>query len=175
MTYYSEFESPIGTLFLCSNGTALTGLHFSRTPDTPAREGWIFKADLPLLCEAQSQLRAYFEGNLTRFDLPLLPEGTPFRLRVWEQLREIPYGQTISYRQLAESIGNPNASRAVGAANGSNPLAIVVPCHRVIGANGLLVGYGGGLPIKQRLLELEARVRFRLGPRLAPVAQIESA
>jgi methylated-DNA-[protein]-cysteine S-methyltransferase len=171
MTYYSEFESPIGKLFLCSNGDALTGLHFSKSPGAPAAAGWTFKADQPLLREAQTQLRAYFEGNLTRFDLPLLPEGTPFQLRVWKQLREIPYGQTISYRQLAGSVGNPNASRAVGAANGSNPLAIVVPCHRVIGANGLLVGYGGGLPIKRRLLELEARVQFRLEPR---IAQIES-
>jgi methylated-DNA-[protein]-cysteine S-methyltransferase len=163
MTYYSKVESPICKLLLCSNGDALTGLHFSKSPDTAASAGWIFRDDLPLLREAERQLRAYFEGNLTQFDLPLLPEGTPFQLRVWKQLQEIPYGRTISYRQLAASIGNPNASRAVGAANGSNPLAIVVPCHRVIGANGLLVGYGGGLPIKQRLLELESKSALLFG------------
>jgi methylated-DNA-[protein]-cysteine S-methyltransferase len=148
---------------LCSNGEALTGLHFSKSPDSAAPAGWTFKDDLPVLRETERQLRAYFEGNLTEFDLPLLPQGTPFQLRVWKQLQEIPYGHTISYRQLAQSIGNPKASRAVGAANGSNPLAIVVPCHRVIGANGLLVGYGGGLPIKQRLLELESRSALLFG------------
>jgi methylated-DNA-[protein]-cysteine S-methyltransferase len=172
--YYSEFDSPIGALFLYSNGDALTGLHFRRAPEsTPADSK--SNRDVPLLRRAHEQLRAYFEGDLTQFDLPLLPEGTPFQLRVWGKLEEIPYGETISYRQLAERIGNPSASRAVGAANGSNPLAIVVPCHRVIGANGLLVGYGGGLPIKQRLLELEARVSFRLKPPVSRTARIQSA
>ena len=97
------------------------------------------------LTRAMEQLRAYFAGELRMFDLPLAPEGTPFQLRVWRQLQEIPYGETISYGQLARMIGNPNASRAVGLANGRNPIPIVIPCHRVIGSSGKLVGYGGGL------------------------------
>ena len=103
----------------------------------------------------RTQLDEYFAGTRTRFDLPLRLHGTPFQVEVWEQLRRIPYGETISYGELARRVGNANASRAVGLANGQNPLPIVVPCHRVIGANGKLTGYGGGLPIKARLLELE--------------------
>ena len=103
------------------------------------------------------QLRAYFAGELETFDLPLAPQGTPFQLGVWRRLCEIPYGQTISYGELARRLGNPNASRAVGLANGSNPIPIVIPCHRVIGSNGKLTGYGGGLPIKEKLLALERR------------------
>jgi len=109
-----------------------------------------------VLLEAARQLKAYFERKLKEFDLPLDPQGTGFQLRVWRALGAIPYGQTRSYREVAQSIGSPNAVRAVGAANGSNPIPIVVPCHRVIGANGKLVGYGGGLPLKRRLLELES-------------------
>ncbi len=109
------------------------------------------------LREAVRQLRAYFAGELERFDLTLAPEGTPFQLSVWNRLYEIPYGDTISYGELARRVGNPNASRAVGLANGSNPISIVVPCHRVIGSNGKLTGYGGGLPIKEKLLALERR------------------
>ncbi|MFB3825612.1 MAG: methylated-DNA--[protein]-cysteine S-methyltransferase [Bryobacteraceae bacterium] len=112
----------------------------------------------PLLVEAASQLTAYFDGRLTRFNLPLQMEGTPFQVRVWRALESIPYGETRSYAQIAAQIGAPRAMRAVGAANGANPLPIVVPCHRVIGGGGKLVGYGGGLPLKKRLLELEARV-----------------
>ena len=110
-----------------------------------------------ILKETIRQLRAYFSGKLEQFDLPLAPEGTPFQLEVWRRLCEIPYGETISYGELARRIGNPNASRAVGLANGSNPIAIIIPCHRVIGSNGKLTGYGGGLPIKERLLALERR------------------
>jgi methylated-DNA-[protein]-cysteine S-methyltransferase len=109
------------------------------------------------LGEAVRQLRAYFAGELQAFDLPLAPQGTPFQLAVWKHLCEIPYGETISYGELARRIGNPNASRAVGLANGSNPIPIVIPCHRVIGSNGKLTGYGGGLPIKEKLLGLERR------------------
>src|SRR5664279_2896526 len=109
----------------------------------------------PIATEAVRQLRAYFAGQLRRFDLPLDMEGTPFQLRVWRELERIPYGETRSYRQIAAAIGAPRAVRAVGAANGANPIPIVVPCHRVIGASGKLVGYGGGLPLKKRLLELE--------------------
>jgi O-6-methylguanine DNA methyltransferase len=107
------------------------------------------------LAEASRQLRAYFARELRRFDLPLDLEGSPFQKRVWAELETIPYGQTRSYRQIAEAIGSPRAVRAVGAANGANPAPIVVPCHRVIGAGGSLVGYGGGLHLKEFLLQLE--------------------
>ena len=113
--------------------------------------------------EAVRQLRAYFGGQLRRFDLPLDMRGTPFQLRVWRELERIPYGETRSYRQIAAAIGAPRAVRAVGAANGANPIPIVVPCHRVIGASGKLVGYGGGLPLKKRLLELEGARALPLG------------
>jgi len=109
----------------------------------------------PLLTEVARQLHAYFEGQLRRFDLPLDLAGTEFQRRVWLELTRIPYGETRSYQQMACAIGSPKAVRAVGAANGANPAAIVVPCHRVIGASGKLVGYGGGLPLKRRLLALE--------------------
>ena len=109
----------------------------------------------PLLVEAERQLRAYFAGALRTFDLPLDLKGTPFQVRVWSELERIPFGETRSYSQLAQAVGSPRAVRAVGAANGANPAAIVVPCHRVIGSSGKLVGYGGGLPLKKRLLELE--------------------
>ena len=105
--------------------------------------------------DVTSQLTEYFAGTRTRFELPLAPEGTPFQQRVWKALLDIPYGETISYGELAARLGSRSASRAVGLANGSNPLPIVIPCHRVIGANGKLTGYGGGLPIKERLLALE--------------------
>jgi methylated-DNA-[protein]-cysteine S-methyltransferase len=112
----------------------------------------------PLLSEAARQLRAYFSGDLRAFDLPLDLQGTPFQLRVWRALLTIPYGATRSYSQIALAIGAPQAVRAVGAANGANPIAIVVPCHRVIGSGGSLTGYGGGLPLKRKLLELEGAV-----------------
>ncbi|MDX1983869.1 MAG: methylated-DNA--[protein]-cysteine S-methyltransferase, partial [Bryobacteraceae bacterium] len=105
--------------------------------------------------EVIRQLDAYFKGALHDFDVPLAPLGTPFQRNVWSALREIPYGRTISYGELARRIGNPSASRAVGLANGSNPIAIIVPCHRVIGANGKLTGFGGGLDVKRKLLDLE--------------------
>ncbi|HTS29011.1 MAG TPA: methylated-DNA--[protein]-cysteine S-methyltransferase [Bryobacteraceae bacterium] len=115
-----------------------------------------------VLEEALRQLEAYFRGELRDFDLPLDMQGTDFQKRVWRQLQAIPYGQTRSYSQIAQAIGSPHAVRAVGAANGANPIAIVVPCHRVIGASGKLVGYGGGLPLKKRLLELEGVVSASL-------------
>ena len=117
----------------------------------------------PIATEAVRQLRAYFAGQLRRFDLPLDMEGTDFQLRVWRELERIPYGETRSYLEIAEAIGAPRAVRAVGAANGANPIPIVVPCHRVVGASGKLVGYGGGLPLKKRLLELEGARALPLG------------
>jgi len=116
-----------------------------------------WQEDSPAFAEVLRQLRAYFAGELENFDLPLAPEGTAFQKKVWDELCQIPYGETISYGALAKRIGNPNASRAVGLANGSNPIPIVIPCHRVIGSNGKLTGYGGGLPIKEKLLALEKR------------------
>jgi methylated-DNA-[protein]-cysteine S-methyltransferase len=118
--------------------------------------------DNPLTAEAARQLRAYFAGQLRRFDLPLEMQGTGFQLRVWRELERIPYGETRSYSQIAVAIGAPQAVRAVGAANGANPIPIVVPCHRVIGASGKLVGYGGGLPLKKRLLVLEGALTLPL-------------
>jgi O-6-methylguanine DNA methyltransferase len=117
----------------------------------------------PIATEAVRQLRAYFAGQLRRFDLPLDMRGTDFQLRVWRELERIPFGETRSYLQIAEAIGAPRAVRAVGAANGANPIPIVVPCHRVIGASGKLVGYGGGLPLKKRLLQLEGALALPLG------------
>jgi methylated-DNA-[protein]-cysteine S-methyltransferase len=117
----------------------------------------------PIATEAVRQLRAYFAGQLRRFDLPLDMEGTDFQLRVWRELENIRYGETRSYLEIAEAIGAPRAVRAVGAANGANPIPIVVPCHRVIGASGKLVGYGGGLPLKKRLLQLEGALALPLG------------
>jgi methylated-DNA-[protein]-cysteine S-methyltransferase len=121
-------------------------------PAAPGRES----ASNPLLRQAVAQLRAYFAGELQHFDLPLDMQGTDFQKRVWRQLQSIPYGETRSYSFVANAIGAPKAVRAVGAANGRNPIPIVVPCHRVIGAGGSLVGYGGGLPLKKLLLDLEA-------------------
>ena len=114
-------------------------------------------SETPLLTEAAKQLLEYFSGNRTSFDLPLAPSGTEFQQKVWQALQTIPYGETWSYKKVAEAIGNPKASRAVGMANNKNPIAIMIPCHRVIGANGKLVGYAGGLDIKSTLLELETR------------------
>jgi methylated-DNA-[protein]-cysteine S-methyltransferase len=149
--------SPIGPLLLVGTGNALTavGLPSGRDRLEPG-PGWI-EAAAPF-AEAVRQLEAYFAGTLRQFDLPLAPEGTPFQQRVWRALLDIPYGETESYGALARRIGRPAAVRAVGAANGQNPLAIVIPCHRVIGSNGRLVGYGGGLAMKAALLDLERRV-----------------
>jgi methylated-DNA-[protein]-cysteine S-methyltransferase len=142
-------ESPVGRLLLAADETGLRKLLFGGKPES----GW--REDPAALAEPVRQLRAYFAGELRDFDLPLAPAGTPFQLRVWRELRNIPYGQTISYGELARRIGSPNGSRAVGLANGANPISIVVPCHRVIGSNGKLTGYGGGLENKERLLALE--------------------
>jgi methylated-DNA-[protein]-cysteine S-methyltransferase len=154
--YLTQIDSPVGPLTLVSDGRALTGLYMADQRHAPPEfEGAVRDDGAAPFAEARAQLAAYFEGRLWEFDLPLAPEGTPFRLRVWESLRAIPYGETISYGELARRVGNANASRAVGLANGRNPIGIVVPCHRVIGANGSLTGYGGGLERKAALLALE--------------------
>ncbi len=156
MTHMTEMDSPIGTILLTADGTALTGLFMNAPPkESSTDNGWQRTDDLPIFMEAKAQLAAYFQGDLRQFALPLAPEGTAFQQRVWTALQDIPYGTTISYGELARRIGDPNASRAVGLANGRNPISIIIPCHRVIGASGKLVGYGGGISRKQSLLALE--------------------
>ena len=155
-TFHTTFESPIGPLLLMSDGKSLTGLHTDSDKHRPAlRPDWIRDEAAAPFAAAKAQLRAYFEGRLTDFDLPLVPQGTEFQLRVWQELRGIPYGETISYAELARRIGRPQASRAVGHANARNPISIIVPCHRVIGADKSLTGYAGGLERKRMLLEME--------------------
>ena len=151
---FHTIDSPIGRLLLTADEQALTGLYMEPHPRLPASA----VHDPAAFAEVAAQLDAYFAGSLTDFDLPLAPSGTPFQLRVWEALRAIPYGETCSYRELAEAVGKPAAVRAVGAANGRNPISVIVPCHRVIGADGSLTGYGGGLDRKRILLELEAGI-----------------
>jgi len=154
--YYTTFESPVGPLLLAgeSNALRLVSFETSKHAALPRPE---LQQNAEAFAEVIRQLQAYFGGDLKEFDLPLALEGTEFQLRVWKALRKIPYGETISYAQLAERIGNPKAVRAVGLANGSNPIPIIVPCHRVIGSDGSLTGFGGGLSAKKRLLELENR------------------
>lgn len=151
-------ESPIGDLLLTGDGRALTGL--STAPASPPA-GAI--RDDRALAPAARQLAEYFAGERTAFDLPLAPSGTPFQLRVWDELTRIPYGETIGYGELAARIGRPGAARAVGGANARNPIAIVVPCHRVVGGDGSLTGYAGGLGRKRALLALERAPRLSRG------------
>jgi methylated-DNA-[protein]-cysteine S-methyltransferase len=153
---YTSMESPIGPLLLAGDDRGLHLVHFvnGRRPKSPS-PAWVENKN-PFK-EAIRQLRAYFAGKLTEFALPLVLEGTEFQLLVWRNLQKIPYGETLSYGQLAKRIGSPDAARAVGLANGSNPIPIIIPCHRVIGSNGDLTGFGGGLPIKKKLLALESR------------------
>ena len=154
-------DSPLGPLTLIASGGALTGLYMNgRTPASADAAGAAEDEDqdAAVLDEAVRQLSEYFGGQRQAFDLPLALEGTAFQRRVWDALLGIGYGQTVSYGELADEIGQPTAARAVGLANGRNPVSIIVPCHRVVGADGSLTGYGGGLDNKQRLLELERRV-----------------
>lgn len=152
-------DSPIGPITLIADGERLACLYMVDHRHAPDSDefGPAAPAD-GLLGEARRQLAEYFDGERTEFDLPLVDDvGTPFQRRVWAELREIPYGETISYAELARRIGQPTAFRAVGLANGRNPISIVVPCHRVVGASGSLIGYGGGLDRKQLLLNLERK------------------
>jgi methylated-DNA-[protein]-cysteine S-methyltransferase len=153
MTATLRIDSPIGELTLTASDAALTGVFFptSRHGKPPAPNG----ETSDVLAEARRQLEEYFSGTRQTFDLPLEPTGTPFQLQVWELLRRIPYGATTSYGALAKQLGDPTASRAVGAANGQNPIPIIVPCHRVIGSNGDLTGFGGGIERKRWLLKHE--------------------
>ena len=153
---YDYLDTPIGRLLLAADEHGLRCIEFPRA-DQGARIRSHWRRSRARLGDAVAQLEAWFAGDLLAFDLALAAEGTAFRKAVWNELVRIPYGETISYGELARRVGDPSASRAVGAANGANPLPIVVPCHRVIGANGKLTGFGGGLPTKQWLLEHERR------------------
>ncbi|HUH69996.1 MAG TPA: methylated-DNA--[protein]-cysteine S-methyltransferase [Mycobacterium sp.] len=155
MILYRTIDSPIGPLTLAGHGSVLTNLRMVDQTYEPSHAGW--SLDPGAFNDAVEQLDAYFAGKLTEFDIPFDLRGTEFQQRVWKALLTIPYGETGSYGEIAEQIGAPGSARAVGLANGHNPIAIVVPCHRVIGANGNLTGYGGGLDRKRTLLELEKR------------------
>jgi len=159
---YARHESPVGPLLLAGDGVALKVIGFSAGKGrVDADAAWQERRDA--FVEVMRQLDEYFAGTRRDFDLPLAPEGTPFQLRVWQALQTIPYGKTWSYRELAAAVGNVQAVRAVGLTNGRNPLPIVIPCHRVIGSDGSLTGYGGGLPTKRALLALERRVLANAG------------
>lgn len=153
--FYDYFESGlIGTLTLVGDEAGLRHIVFPKEKNRMIiLPGW--KKKPGFFVPVKDQLRAYFNGELKQFDLELAPVGTSFQLRVWHALRTIPYGQLVSYKTLAEAIGNPKAVRAVGGANGKNPLPIIVPCHRCIGSDGSLIGFGGGLDTKKRLIDLE--------------------
>jgi methylated-DNA-[protein]-cysteine S-methyltransferase len=160
MNIFCYVESPIGRLMLTSDGAALTGLYMNLYRNKPTKlpnlsDDWVQNATIGPLPAAMRQLKEYFAGTRSEFDLPLKMIGSEFQQQVWRELTKIPFGQTWSYGQLAKRIGNPNGSRAVGLANGRNPIAIIVPCHRVIGADGSLTGFGGGLERKEWLLTHE--------------------
>lgn len=157
-TYFTYLTTPIGELLLAGDGVVLSTLGF---PGGKMRlrhhDDWIAREEP--FSEAIAQLRAYFAGELTQFDLALAPKGTQFQRDVWDALLQIPYGETRSYGQIAQAVGSPKASRAVGAANGQNPIPIIIPCHRVIGQSGSLTGFGGGLPTKIKLLDIEQKAK----------------
>jgi methylated-DNA-[protein]-cysteine S-methyltransferase len=161
-TLYTTMESPIGELLLVGDGETLSGLYMQdgRKPKQIAT-GWTESA--ASFTDVKRQLEEYFAGKRTTFEVKLAAEGAPFEREVWHALEEIPYGETVSYGEIARRVGQPTAARAVGTANGRNPISVIVPCHRVIGANGSLTGYGGGLERKRLLLELE-RGQGRLQP-----------
>lgn len=157
MNLYTEIDSPLGPIVLVSDGAALTGFYFvgqKYAPQTTDR--WRRHPELKLFHDVQTQIKTYLSGRLKAFDVPIRFEGTPFQRRVWQAIAAIPFGATLSYSALAESIGAPSSMRAVGAATGRNPISLIVPCHRVVGRNGALTGYAGGLDRKQALLDFEA-------------------
>jgi methylated-DNA-[protein]-cysteine S-methyltransferase len=155
MHYYSELKTPVGPVTIVSDGRAITNISMRPAVAVVGRAGeWI--EDDAQLADARTQLTAYFAGELREFSLALAPRGTPFQKQVWDALRRIPFGETRSYGAVATSLGQPGSARAIGAANRTNPIGIVVPCHRVIGADGTLTGYAGGIERKKFLLEHEA-------------------
>jgi len=146
-------ETTLGKIGIEDRDGSIVAVYFANDPVSPDRE----VGETALLRQAFQQLESYLAGRLTEFSLPLEPEGTPFMKEVWRKLQDVPYGRTASYKDIATAVGNPKAVRAVGQANNRNPLPIFIPCHRIIGSNGRLVGYGGGLALKEKLLELEKR------------------
>jgi methylated-DNA-[protein]-cysteine S-methyltransferase len=152
--FYTSMDSPIGELLLLGDDRALYGLYM-QDGRKPVKIAPRWEKSAAPFAGVQAQLREYFAGKRVAFQTPLELDGTPFERRVWHALTEIPYGETVSYGEIAKRVGQPSAARAVGLANGRNPIAVIVPCHRVIGANGTLTGYGGGLERKRLLLELE--------------------
>lgn len=156
--FYNEIESPVGKLTLVANSNALVAVLWEREHPKRVKFGTAkLHRQQPILLEAERQLAEYFSGGRVEFDLPLEPDGSEFQKKVWQLLREIPFGQTRSYRDLAKAVGSAKAARAVGAANSKNPLSIIVPCHRVVGSDGSLTGFAGGLETKAALLTLEIR------------------
>ncbi len=153
---YRTFPTAIGALTVAGDSRAVRYVHFER--EGGPRASWV-KSRAGVVRDAQSQLEEYLERGRRAFDVPLAAEGTPFQRSVWDELRKIPYGETVSYGELARRIGQPTAARAVGAANGANPIPIIVPCHRAVGADGSLTGFGGGIAVKRKLLALEAGQR----------------
>lgn len=154
MNRYCYYSSPLGIITLQANDDGLLGAWFEVHTTQPDELG-VEDDRFPILVKTKQQLELYFRGEAVQFDLPLAAKGTAFQMQVWEALTTIPFGETWSYQQLADAIGNPKAVRAVGLANGKNPISVIVPCHRVIGKSGKLTGYAGGVERKQKLLELE--------------------
>ncbi len=160
MISYIRFATPIGTLFATSAGAALTGLYYEGGRHAPQiARTWIEDPTAAPLAECAQQVKEFLDGKRERFDLPLAPEGSEFQRRVWIEIARIPYGETLTYARLARRAGAPGAARAAGAATGRNPLSIIVPCHRVVGTDGSLTGYAGGIERKTRLLEIEGVLR----------------
>ncbi|TMA65514.1 MAG: methylated-DNA--[protein]-cysteine S-methyltransferase [Deltaproteobacteria bacterium] len=156
--FYKEIESPVGKLKLVASSNALVAVLWERErPNRVKLDTMTLAPQHPILLETERQLAEYFSGERIQFDLPLQPDGSEFQKKVWQALREIPFGQTRSYLDLAKALGSSKAARAVGAANGKNPLSIIVPCHRVVGADGSLTGFAGGVETKAALLALENR------------------
>lgn len=155
MIFYTHVDSPIGSLLLRADQHSLTGLFFSTGDKARQQPGPEWQHEPARFAQIQAQLAEYFAGQRQRFDLPLAPSGTEFQRSVWSALQDIPFGETRSYGEIAQAIGRPKAVRAVGTANGSNPIALIIPCHRVIGADGSLTGFGGGLDVKRQLLTHE--------------------
>ena len=164
MFHYTTLSSPIGELLLLSDGEALVGLYLEddRRRPTPSA---LWRRDDDVLHSAYDQLAAYFAGELQTFTIRLAPRGSAFQLRAWELLRDIPFGTTVSYGELARRLDRPNASRAVGAANAANPISIIVPCHRVVGSDGTLTGYAAGIERKRWLLDHESQVESQVQSR----------
>ena len=156
LVYFDRIDSPLGAMHLASDGDALTGAWFDEQRYPPVIDArWKPRRDLPVLQRAATMLDEYFAGKRKAFDIALAPQGTPFQRAVWDQIYRVPYGKMIAYRDLAGRTGRPDAVRAAGAATGRNPLSIFVPCHRIVGADGSLTGYAGGLDRKRALLALE--------------------